>query len=876
MGRKHNSLPALENPGTQIPTAYTGSQQANQGDSGLASPAVSSGNATPRSAIMDTSGTNFSGSHTDIKTPRTPVAFAMPALPLNGSSGQAKERPVDAQRLLIWQLSHFTESVSEIASATVQRDQANVAIDRKAQEYSRWQSHGGDFRSLIEEQAKEVKWRKATATKLEKKLKTLEEVKVNTVKDMASTILTVGPSQPTSRLNDESDKFKSLQGDVRELRAELKSSTSSSRSNNDEHRWIRLETDMHGLRTSIEGAVAQSSRWKSVDAELLALKKQIGKVEERVTSRHEQVTKHNDSVAAQDINAIRAEMGSLRAQLETLSSTKSDIGDLQQKTNTLSRQQSLLGDEIAREHDTTPGLLQQSKLDKVQFAELRDSYSRHNQSLGDLSQNIVRQTNQLTALESSRETVSKDISALTLEFKGDLTAVKGSLDGLKTEQATKNDSVGKEVERLDKALAALQEDTNEAKKLLQTTIDLVNSNHTKIEEQLSSQSARPTSQQHSGLHSPEWLKERNMNELSTSNELNSSAENPAQKSDLLDDYNGRLIACEAVLGNLQSRFDNLSTADLARSMVHQMQTMYPYPASVFQQLDAVARTTKTTTQQMAQIAVGLGNVSRQVDGLAASAPSGPAKSRPPTPSSGRPVEKDTDAQLDGKLLALSKELQGKFDTEYHELEALKQRQESSDKRVSDISGLIDTAKSRYEEIVGDIRTEISKVREFAASKAAKTEVEAMEKTLNDKIADARGRIIEREDAVIDEMVILRGQLSEVENHTGITFKTRGKITSAEEEVSDVPIVVANGKALATKAAEAKGEIEAAEANGEFKGSSDDEEDKKEEDENEEEEEEEDDDDDDLPLARNSRTAAKRRRVSDDSDIEALPKKQVRG
>lgn len=839
------------------PTADMGSHQVNQDDSGLASPVASSGNATPQSAVIDTSLANLNGSYTSIRTSRTPVSFAMPALPSNGSSGQAKEGPTEAQRLLITQLSQFTQSVSEIASATIQHDQAHATIKHKEQEYSRWQTYSGDFSSLVEEQMKELKRRKATASQLDEKLKRFEEAKDGAVKAMVSSILTVGVGHTIPRPEDRSKEVKSLQDDVRELKADLKSLTALAKSSkkeysrfkNDEDRWIRLEAEMEKLRKSVDGCATQSRHWNTLQADSSVLKKQLSSIENQVASWDGQITTREEPVAAQSLIALQVEIGNLSAQLETLVSTKLDIGDLQQKTNTLSIQQKLLGDEISREHETEPGLLQQSKLDKLQIVELRDNLSRLEKLLSSHSQVIVVQTAQIGTLQSLEEKVAKDLGSLTTVVQDALVEVKTGLEAQQAEQKKNDLRVGQDIERLDKALSALQKDTEEAKESLLNAVELVTSNHSKIEKQLAAQLTQRQDQAHVNVvHSAEWLRERNMAGLFTSNELISNAVNTPPKN-LSEDYNGRLIACETVLGNLQSRFDNLSTADLAKNMVHQMQTIYPYPANVFQQLDQITRIQRTTSQQIAHISANVDNANRRLDAVAASTLSVSTASDTSAPGTSRPAENNSDTRLEEKLLTICKELEGKIGGERQSLEALRGLLETNTNRINEISAIIDVAKSRYEETVGDLRTETSALRELAASKVNKSEATAMEESLHSKIADTRKRIVEMEDAHIEELAGLRGQLIGLQNYVRMPPQHTGKLNTADEDVSDVPIVVAKTKAPITKTMEPPADTE-------------------------ESSEDDDDDDDDLDDCQTKPKArGKRRRISSgDSEYEISPRR----
>ncbi|MCJ1432106.1 hypothetical protein MMC27_001462 [Xylographa pallens] len=760
----------LRSLGPKPPTAYMGPLQRNAGDSGLTSPAMSSGNATPRSAaVIDVPKSNLGTIHSSASTTtnRTPVTFAVPLASVDGAVGHLRSDTSDTQKLLFGHFSSFTHSVSEIASVTVQRDLSRTAVERKEKEYERWQVHGGDFSALSEEQSRELQHRKAIMAQLDQKLKSCEQDRNHAVKAIVSSILVTGTTQTSPLVESDSTKVRDFENQLAEVKHEIQSLKASKeltqgsrrerQSSDTESRWALLGTDLDRIRSSIQTARTDLGLWKGIQEDVTHMKSQILFLQSR--------------------------------DVEQSSSVNKDIADLRQEIKVMKNLHQSLRDVVTREDHADPGLLQQVQLQKRETEEIQQQISKIEEKIGSLSDTSTTHNLRIESLEASK--TSEQLIEVTTQANMESARVNGELQRLRSEQEEKDDLVGQEVERLDKAIISMQNNLEEAAKNLGNKFDLVEATNTMLSRRITAQESK--SSDYTGQPQPNGVHTTNRADLGT---VAQQAQVPYQK-EALDEHNNRLIACETVLRNLQSRYDNLSTADLAKSMVNQMQTMYPYPVTVFNQIEQLARSYALSLQSLANLSADVGKLSQRLDTTVVSSKSNSV-------SNGSAVNSDTEKPsgnqqlvlFDDRLKSLSADLEDKFPRLETSLKLLTDRVEGDSGKLQAIANTIGVAKKQYETTVESLKSDLSRLETETAQKAGTADVEAMRERMNLDNAAILKRLAEKEEITIKDLASLHGQMTLVNYRLGISQQNRDH-EDTRQDSSEEQIVVAAPKATSS-------------------------------------------------------------------------------
>ena len=728
---------------------------------------MSSGNVTPRSAaVVDAPKSNLSTTQfsASITSNRTPVISAVPVAPGNSAADHPINDTSDTQKLLMSQFSSFTQSVSEIASITVQRDLSRTAIERKEKEFERWQVHGGDFSALSEEQSRELQYRKAITAQLDHKLKRCEQDRNHAVKAIVSSILVTGTSQAASTLESDSTKVQNLEGQLAELKHEIESLKASKeltqvarrerQSSETESRWTLLGTDLDRIRSSIQTARTDLGLWKGIQEDVTQMKDRILALESR--------------------------------DFPLPSFLAKEIADLHQESNTMKNIHQALNDVVRRENDAEPGLLQQLQLQKREIEKTQQHTSKIEETVGDLSDTSTTHNLRIESLEAFNS--PEKLAAITVQAHEESDRVNSELLRLRKEQEEKDDLVGQEVERLDKAMHSLHDSIEETAKNFENKFGLVQATNTTLSKRVTLQESRPSSHtgqpQANGASTTNWI-DQGILLLQT--------QIPYQKQ-VLEEHNNRLIVCETVLKNLQTRYDNLSTADLAKSMVHQMQTMYPYPVTVFNQIEQLARSYALSLQSLASLSADVGKLSQRLDTTVVSSNSS-------LPSNGSAVTNDTeklpsDQQLvlfDDRLKKLSLDWEEKFPRLEQALKLLTDRVEGDSSKLQAIANTIDVAKRQYEITVESLKSNISSLETETAQKFGSADVQALREKLNLDNAVILNRLSEKEEVTVKDLASLHGQMTLVNHRLGISPLEVDQ-EDTQEDSSEEPIVVASYRA----------------------------------------------------------------------------------
>ena len=734
------------------------------GDSGLASPAMSSGNATPRSsAVMEISNPNLGTTRSSVLIPtdRVPSTFAILSASMSGDD--SKYGTSDAEILLTNQFSCFTQSISEIASITIQRDLSKATVERKEKEYEKWQVHGGDFSALSEEQDKELQHRKAVTAQLDQKLKRCEENRDHAVKAIVSSVLVCRDIKSVPLVEFDSTKGQKFEEQLAEFKHEiqaLKSAKELADSNQRERRssdaqsdsrWTLLGTDLDRIRTSIQSARTDLGLWKSIQEDVAHMKTGITSLE------------------------------SQQLQLKSLKSIEDGIANLRRENSALKNSYQALKDTFVREDDLDPGLLQQLELRKRETEEVQQRISKLEEQIDCQSNSTTTQNSRIESLESRR--TSEGMNALTAQAREEAKRVDGELLRLRKEQEEKDDLVGQEVERLDKVITSLQNNLEETTKNVGERVNTVETTSIALDRRITAQESRssdlPQQALMNGVNSSNWYNVGTM-------ELQTQAQG---QNKVLEEHNSRLVVCETVIRDLQSRYDNLSTADLAKSMVHQMQTMYPYPAAVFAQIEQLGRSYALSLQSLGNLSTEVGKLSQRLNTLVVPSNSNVISNGTVVNNTlEKPLESHHPTLLEERLKRISTDLEEKITHFDSSLKLLTDKVEADSGAIQAIANTIDVAKRQYETTVESLKSNMSKLESVTTQKASGADVEATLKKIDLDNVAILTRLRETEDITVKDLASLHGQMTMVKHRLGITQQESNQ-GQPQKGISEEAIVV---------------------------------------------------------------------------------------
>ena len=611
---------------------------------------------------------------------------------MSGNIDLERASDVNNQRLLVKHLFDFSQSVTEIASVMIRRDTAKATMKKKEKEYERWRSQHDDYTSLAEEQEREVDKLKETIERLDEKLKKFGQTRDEALNVMARTILSASHGIPISGDSCENAKTKRLETEIKDIKAQFKAFKMSTGSIKDyESRLKANEASVDQIdREMLNNNLSLKSEVGTMKSELFRLGTQTDQNESRVVSIENCIGRSGFTQAANAKNGgLEEELANIRHEVEPLRTLRSEFDELQTTIGVLSSSLQALGKKDSEVHQVGQYQDQENRL-----AELQDLSLKMKSELMSQVEKIAGQQNRLTALALDHSKLSQDIALPLSLVDQRLAEVARELARLKEDQESKDDLVAKEVERLDQSIATMQNSLSEIYTKVNMAMELAKSqNHDSLTV------SKPVDPVLNGITSLP----RKANGLSHNDQVpvTKAQESHSGQAELLADYNGRLIVCEAVLKSLQHRFDNLNTADLARNMAHQMANMYPYPANVLGQLDQMGRNYSLLAPALSHLETTVATIIRRLDKTSVSMPQSPAAVSSPIVPPGRTDNSDKMIMSFGTQLgALSKEVK------------------ETSQELKDISSSIDVAKRQYQSTVEALKSEIATLKETMKSETA--------------------------------------------------------------------------------------------------------------------------------------------------------------
>ena len=646
-------------------------------------------------------------------------------------------------------LSSFAHSVTETASLTIRRDAAQSKATKMEKESKKWQNLSVGYASLAEEQAKTVRTLNDAADRIDERLLKFRQAQDETVKMMAATMVSVSSGTTASVVSPDNSNIKFLEGEVEELKEALKAihfyleaskmEEANSKSKNTEFQDNII--DPENLRNQLGQTGGDQGEISRGDHRISALKSDFEKLEREYAT-----------VTVTQIPDVQKQLA--RCQ-EQLNSAKDDLNGLEAKVGSLIQSLQILNGEVfgTNENESTNN-------HKSRITRFQEDIAEFIKELRARMETTDIRTAHVASLATAGNThMSQRLEAL----KAELAQVARELAAVISDQKVKDELVGQEVERLDQTIVAMQAD------LVKVRPDLSETRSNQQPQDMTAFLAQ-------GLTNGAYFPQPNLNRVSPQDGV-VAADLSNTQSKLLDDYNNRLVVCETVLANLQQRYDNLSTAELARNMVHQMSTMYPYPAQVLAQLEQLGRNYNTLVQTVANLSGNYSTLGRRVDAIAQTTTAQRAvvnrlheekimsleakftalSQRSATP--GNTAEMAISVEMDKKTACLNEQLA-----------ALKADLKENSLGLKDINKVLDIAKNQYQSTVASLQSDLQTIRETLDQKYSITEHETFNILVQAHVERINKGLEEKEEVAAGELGKMHEEITAVMKKLGMRYR----------------------------------------------------------------------------------------------------------
>jgi len=735
---------------------------------GLASASLS-GNVTPQSAFMELETPTISGHvQTGAKTPvgNAVKPFSFP--PPHARDNNAKQ--------LLKNLSSFAQVVTETASSTVRRDLVQSRVVKAEKEAKKWQSLYGDYTSLADEQAKAVKTLKDVADRVDERLLKFKQAQDDAIKAMAATMLSVSSTTTIPAGRQDDGKVKLLEVEVKELKAGLKTLNSS---------FEALKIAQAQPRSKEAVASQQDLDFQDIIIDPENLRNQLGQIrsfqagltrgDRRIASlEHEFKNLVNSKTTVVQIKDVQNQIASIREQLDCFKVTNEDISVLKAEVTSLTESVQILNEEVIGSHKDDSG----GDNHKSHITRLQEDILEVNRDLSAQVETVKSQGDRVTSIvTAANNTVSQRLDTSMAE----VTQVAKDLSAVVNDQKIKDELIAQEVDRLDQTISAVQQelvkmhaDLSETRTSLKRQGTTSNSEQTMTDGAYILQSQQP-----------------NISRMTLQDQT--TAANPSDsQTNLLKDYNDRLIVCETVLTSLQQRFDNLSTADLARNMVHQMTTMYPYPAQVLAQLEQLGRNYSTLVQNVTGLSGNYSILSRRLDAIAHN----------PAPNTLLTVYEEKIKSLEARLAALpqhsatsanSAELASKAEVDEMtaslgrqlkilkaDMTALEADLKENSLGLKDINEVLDLATEQYQSTVSSLKSEVQGISEALANKLSIAEQDKFKALVEAYVAKVDKVLDEKAEVTSKEIGDMHEEVTRVMKYLNMPHRGEGQESDSED------------------------------------------------------------------------------------------------
>jgi hypothetical protein len=541
----------------------------NRGPSGhkLDDNRSASGNATPQSGVVNTGRSSPSGLRSGYQTPINPV-LAMPSFSAN--SNESNKETVDLSRMLL----EFSQATKVNTIRAINYTEASGALKKQMGDLAKWQFIHGEFDSLKEEQERSIRKAQENVDICKEKFDRSENVVTAVLQQMAKTLVSVNAGIPPQRPEDGS-RIKDLQQEVKDLKAEL-----------------------HRISTEFQ-------QFKTVDSKRLEMHKDVSNMTDKYTALKSEIRQLKSVASGRDPHDLREEahltttkVGDLANMVEDLQSIKSGMNKLSQEC-----------DVLYHSHQ-----------------ELKSEFStwKMDTDLCHIQQTSIAQESRLLTIESRQQDDQPVLLAPNVnEFREKLLEIEKDFEEAKREQLLKDDLVSEEMEKVQRSLSTLRSYAEDLVAKTNTTTSELQS-VSKMQAQLAAQvqalwpspSARSVINDAAAHQSNGGVVQVN----------GTRTTEPQSNTNVMDKLILRLQECEHMVYNLLQRFNHINTESMAKSMVNQMQVMYPYPAMIQHDLEALKfSSANVSTQIDKKVAESLEPVKNRIDGMALEMSSGKSK-----------------------------------------------------------------------------------------------------------------------------------------------------------------------------------------------------------------------------------------------------------
>ena len=496
--------------------------------------------------------------------------------------------------LMMNHLSRFAQTLSTHASLTNEQEAAEAKLAKVQQEREKWRNYHSSFVSLSEDQEKEIRDHKATLTRIRMKQREHLKVQEDAIRLMATTLLATQANNPLPTLDGKpsTDKFSAR---LEALEAQVPTVQGAAESN----AW-ETKSKLNELQKAQETMTADLQNFKSNNTESQrSLSKgfddKIAEVRSRISDMDVPL------VFTRQINDFGLDLAAVRGKIKDLSKLEAaqdemsgklyDIGEdvrafklqkptydgLAEKLDTLNGDFRRLHIEVAGDDPENPGLLTMLENFEENLNQVREEVRGVHQSIAIVQDDVdeINKThtsseplqNSTSVKQQSEESslaVSQRLDKLELILKKDYATLQNDAE-------TRDNMVAAEIGEMEKRVTSLSDQSQD---LRQTVTELQN----KLGFQTVNGAETRTL---NGVHAVE------LNGVShTHNPLNAPY-NPGSPRPLVNDVSTELREHRSILeshynfiADLQSKFNNLTSDEIAGKMTIQMQKLYPFASSV--------------------------------------------------------------------------------------------------------------------------------------------------------------------------------------------------------------------------------------------------------------------------------------------------------
>ena len=515
----------------------------------------------------------------------------------NGIYAPANDQPKAYSlhlELLMNHLSQFSQTLSTHASLTNEQGAVEAKLAKVLREREKWRAYHPSFVSMSEDQEKEIKDHKATLGRIKSKQREHNQAQEDAIRLIATTILSAQANDPLPNLDGKfpTDKFSAR---LETLEAQVPAAITTIQGAAESNAW-ETKTKLDELERTHEATKLELQNFKSINSEsqrstskfideklaemnnLLsrmdvppAVIERLNNVGSEVLTLHSKVEELFKSEAKQE--GMSRTIREIEENLSTLKSQEPTYDGLVKKIDALDGNFRRLQNEVVGDEPGNPGLFAILENFEENLNQVKEEIQGVHQSIAIVQDDIeeIRKPSGSSGslqhsgiskkeLEDSVSMLSQDLNSLELTLKENYTT-------LRTEAESKDELVAEEMSKIAEQVTAISTQYQDLHKKI-----------TQLQNELGSQAVNGT-ETHTinGIHPVELGgMSHSHGPLNTSNSFGSSR----PMNDVLRQHDSVLESHHNFIADLQLKFNNLTSDEMARKMVLQMQKLYPFASSV--------------------------------------------------------------------------------------------------------------------------------------------------------------------------------------------------------------------------------------------------------------------------------------------------------